>query len=175
MFPLLQERDLGLVYLLRRCSILWRKQFAFMISSTEIVQSMLVGPALRPPDKPRRTSLETFQVLQVYPFRPLSQTPEYPVSDQLPTIPQFSWTPTAAPDPSSDTASELGDSTFALQRENTELSRLRVYKLRSDSPLRMFLIASGFPSGTADVFATNCIYECLRDSMKVIRRSPIYT
>lgn len=104
--------------------------------ATEIVQSMLVGPALRPSDEPRRTSLETFQVLQIYPFRPLTRTPEYHVSDQLPTVPQFSWIPTLAPDLSSDTASAWGDTIFALQQENTEVSRLRIYRLRSDSSPR---------------------------------------
>jgi hypothetical protein len=58
------------------------------------------------------------------------------VSDQMPSVPQYSWIPTVAPDLSTDTASKWGDTTFALQQENTELSRLRVYRLRSDSPLR---------------------------------------
>jgi hypothetical protein len=104
--------------------------------AAEIVQSMSVGPAIRPSDKPRKTSLETFQVLHTYPLRPHVQPHEYFGPDQAPTMPQFSWIPTLAPDLSSDTASTWGDTIFALQRENTELSRLRVYRLRSDSPLR---------------------------------------
>lgn len=105
--------------------------------ASEVVQSMLKGPALRPPHASNQMGTYTCNVLETYAIRPLTHADDYSISDQLPTSPQYSWTPAVAPDLSSKDATRWGETIFCLLRENPELSRIRVFRNRSDSPLQL--------------------------------------
>ncbi|KAG9941080.1 hypothetical protein KCU85_g9724, partial [Aureobasidium melanogenum] len=115
-----------------------RGSWGTMNLAIEIAQSILLGPVLLPPSKPRKIAIHTFDALHTYPVQSTARTTKRSAMDDLPlpSSPQFSWIPAVALDPSSEDAAKWNVDIFSVKSENPELLFTRANRLRYESPLQ---------------------------------------